>query len=100
MQSIAKDPNSFKGLMGKYFKTRYEQAELAYKVLKPERWVDRQNRGPEHVHHARFMRPLCQLIPEVQTRMSTLSLPIYPQDILLFSLEHYTEYDWYSCEVE
>ena len=67
-------------LIGKYCKQEYGQAELAYKILKPERWVDRQNRSSnEHVHHARFMRPLYQLILEVNPRKGILRPPPYLQ---------------------
>ncbi|KAK3986005.1 hypothetical protein QBC44DRAFT_297910 [Cladorrhinum sp. PSN332] len=33
---------------------------VTYKIFHPTRWAGRQHHGPENVHHARFMRPLCQ----------------------------------------
>ncbi|VUC22350.1 unnamed protein product [Clonostachys rosea] len=34
-----------------------------YRILKPERWVKRQHSGPTESPYARFMQPLCELIP-------------------------------------
>ncbi|CAG9992223.1 unnamed protein product [Clonostachys byssicola] len=42
----------------------------SYRILKPDRWAKRQHHGPTGSPHARFMQPLCDLVPkEVDTKL-------------------------------
>lgn len=50
----------------------YDNSASAYRVLKPERWVNRQHHGSTGAHHARYMRSHCQAFPSAAlcTRLS------------------------------
>ncbi|RYP66836.1 hypothetical protein DL769_005931 [Monosporascus sp. CRB-8-3] len=67
----------------------YDNPVSAYGVLKPERWVRRQHRGPTGEHRARFMIPHCQAFPSASPSSVTLEAlerdeTGYRADLVLF----------------
>ncbi|KAJ5369278.1 uncharacterized protein N7496_009038 [Penicillium cataractarum] len=62
----------------------YNNPASAYRVLKPERWVNRQHHGATGVHHARFMRPQCQAFPSAALWAPDGEGTDYHTDLVLF----------------
>ncbi|GKZ32130.1 hypothetical protein AbraIFM66950_001289 [Aspergillus brasiliensis] len=62
----------------------YGNPASAYRVLKSERWVDRQHDGTTDVHYARFMRPHCQAFPSASLWALDAAEANYDTDLVLF----------------
>ncbi|GKZ18051.1 hypothetical protein AbraIFM66951_006568 [Aspergillus brasiliensis] len=62
----------------------YGNPASAYRVLKSERWVDRQHDGTTDVHYARFMRPHCQAFPSASLWALDAAEANYVTDLVLF----------------
>ncbi|CAH0045822.1 unnamed protein product, partial [Clonostachys solani] len=59
---------------------------LSYRILKPDRWAKRQHSGPTESPHARFMQPLCDVVPnEFHTHLTPIPEQINAdKDVVLF----------------
>ncbi|KAJ5174671.1 uncharacterized protein N7482_000548 [Penicillium canariense] len=62
----------------------YNNSASAYRVLKPERWVNRQHHGATGGHHARFMRSQCQAFPSAALWALDGEGTDYHTDLVLF----------------